>query len=352
MGVVGPLVFHIEEEPVEEEFDRSGLESSDPSDDEFDRLIAETKKAAEREVIRNSGSEPEEEDDEEKDEDTTDDDAPGNGDFDDDYDADEANTPEDGEEEVVAKPLESRKKNAVTQQGSDDEDDLANTSRKKRGKIIEQYRKELEESEAEKKRLAEQLATQKAEEDALTEEVNRALGTDTEYEKAVEDGLSGDEDAAERAKVWKANRAFYRKLVKSAGKTYQEEFAQHYWDTVRELPGVDLEIVAQKDLATIIQHVHEAGQSEAEKQLRDKVTELQKQVTTPRGRVKSSGPKQASNERRSPITGGGETVQPKNFDYKKVYYDSDGLPTDEFESLIRRHGFEAVASGKFYKRGK
>ncbi len=339
---------------MEEEFDRSELESSDPSDLAFEQALAAQQAEAEKEIRRNAGMELEDDDEEDEEDDNPNDDAPGESDLEDDSDVVEANTPTDDEDDVVVPPQESRKKKPVEKQAGSDEDDVdvANLSRKQRGKIIEEYRQELMKSEEERKRLESQLAAQQQEDAALTEEVNRALGTDAEYEKAVEDGLAGDSEAAERARVWKANRAFYRKLVKSAGKTYQEEFAKHYWDVVKELPGLDMDIVANKDLSTIIQHVHAAGMSQAEAKYKAEIEKLQEAVQTWKGRAKSSGPKAASVARRSPITGGGESTSPKEFNWQAVYLDKQGLPTDEFESLVQRYGYNDVISGKYYKRGK
>lgn len=335
---------------MEDEFNRSEFGSSGPSDDDLDRAIEAARIAAEKE--RSGTTEPEDEDEAGDDDNATNDDAPGGQNDDDDLEADEANTPDEDDEAVVVKPQESRKKTVVEEQeGSDDDNENGQSlSRKQRGKIIEEYRQELEKSEKQRKELEAQVKAAEEEDSVLTQEVNRALGTDAEYDKAVEDGLNGDEEAQEKAKVWKANRAFYKKLVSKAGKQYQAEFAQEYWNTVKDLPGINMEIVGNKDLATIMKHVHEAGATSTAEKYKEQVEQLQRKITTMQGKAKSAGPQEASKTKRSPITGGGEPVAQQPFNWQRTYLDKEGLPTDEFESLVRQHGFEAVTSGKFYKK--
>lgn len=273
--------------------------------------------------------------------------------FDDD-DADEANTPEESEDEdetsleqqssptkdSSTKPVDNKSAKKGGAQESDE-----NLSRKGRGKLIEELRREIERSNEEKAELERALAEQRKADAELDAEINRALGTDEEYERATEDGLSGDRDAAERARIWKANRAFYHKLVTKAKKETEKEFMDYYWKDVRGLPGIDDKVLAGKPLADILKHVYEAGSNSVEKAQDEVVEQLRKEVDTWKGRYKALKPK-SGGTKRSPVSGGSTASPPGEFNWRDKYLDKNGLPTDEFETLVERYGFDAVIKGR------
>lgn len=275
--------------------------------------------------------------------------------FDDD-DTDVANTPEDSEEDdedsleqqsdlettSSAKPADPKNS---SKGGAQESDDISKLSRKGRGKLIEELRQEIERANEDKEKLERALEEQRKADAELDAEINRALGTDEEYERATEDGLSGDRDAAERARVWKANRAFYHKLVNKSKKETEKEFMSYYWKDVSGLPGIDEKVLAGKPLADILKHVYDAGSSSVGNSHNETIEQLRKEVDTWKGRYKALKPKSGGNKR-SPVSGGDTASPPGEFNWRDKYLDKNGLPTDEFETLVERYGFDAVVKGR------
>lgn len=329
----------------------------DPIDAEIARLEAEIAAG-----IR--GNELDVDDDETTEADTTDDVDPEDDEFEDDEDTDEVNTPENDEDDDEdsmlerqqnpknRKPATPAKKARGDKDGAQDDDDLSNLSRKKRGKLIEDLRREIEEADASRKALEAELAQSRKAEEELEAEVNRALGTDAEYEQANDDGLAGDETAAEKARIWKANRAFFGKLKNKAKQETEKEFTEMYWKDIQGLNGVDPKIVSGKPLSTILRHLYDAGASSVQGDSQAAIEKLQKEVDTWKGRYRALKPKSGS-ERRSPVGGGGNTVEPGTFDWKAKYLDrKTGLMSDEFDRLVDLYGTEAVITNKIPKQAR
>lgn len=332
---------------------------SDPLDAALARMEAARTAAQASGVVEND-DELDVDDDETTETVTTADDEPDDDDFDDEDDSVEANTPDDpdDDEEVVSQERQTSRKSTESAtpadksrktKGGASEDDEPRLSRRERGKLIEELRQEVEAAETKRKQLEADLAAQRAEDERLEVEVNRALGTEDDFNKAMEDGLAGDTTAAEKARIWKANREFYKKLVSKAKKDTEKEFTEFYWKDVADLPGVDKGILGGKPLSEILAHLYQAGVSAVEAKNNEQVERLQKEVETWKGRYRALKPKSGSNKR-SPVSGGGITVDPGAFDWKAKYLDpKTGLPTDEFDNLVRIHGIEAVTSGKIKK---
>jgi hypothetical protein len=291
---------------------------------------------------------------------TTADDDSEEDDFVDDDDDVEANTPSDDDDEIDddstqvqrdAKPAKAPKSGDKKQsrQGSDEEDDRP-LSRKQRGKLIEELRQTLEEEQKERQRLEQSLAAQKEEDAKLEAEVNRALGTDEEFDKAQEDGLSGDTTAAEKARIWKANRAFYKKLLTKSEKQARDEFLQYYWQGVAGLPGVTQQALQAPNLADILKNLYDAGVSSVTDESAKKIEQLTDDVETWKGRYRSLKAK-AGGARRSPVSGGGvESPGESTTNWRRKYTDpKTGLFTDEAEAIVSRYGIEALKNPKLIK---
>lgn len=330
---------------------------SDPLDAAIARLEAE----AARGNTESFEDELDVDDDETTETVTTIDDDPDEEEFDEDDDSDEADTPDDSEDnesdsqerQPSRKPTNTAtpaKKNRGDRGGAKDDDDEPRLSRRQRGKLIEDLRREIEEAENERKKLELEMASQRAEDERLEKEVNRALGTDEELDQALEDGLSGDTAAAEKARIWKANREFYKKLVRKAKTETEQEFMSHYWIKVQDLPGVDKKVLGGKPLADILEHVYTAGVSSVETKSDETIDKLRQEVETWKGRYRALKPKSGS-ARRSPVGGGGTTVEPGAFDWKAKYLDrTTGMPTDEFDKLVDIYGYQAVITNKIPSR--
>lgn len=288
---------------------------------------------------------------------TTDDDF----DFDDDDDStDEANTPE--EDTVTRKESKEAPKRKQSQrtpkpgeedsEGSDEEEDDRPLSRKQRGKLIEELRQTIEAEQQQRQRLEQQLQSQREAEAKLEEEVNRALGTDEDYERATEEGLKGDTTAAEKARIWKANRAFYKKLLAKSTSQAQNEFVNYYWKDVQGLPGVTQEALQNPSLSGILKSMYDAGVSSVTDESTKKIEELTDAVETWKGRYKALKIK-AGGTKRSPVSGGGESAGASITDWRKKYTDpKTGLFTDEADAIISRYGFEALKDPSIMKKAR
>lgn len=253
-------------------------------------------------------------------------------------DTDEDKTPDNTTQRTVTSSQEPQKK-----EESDDED-LPPMSRKQRGKLIQEIRSELDESERKRKELEATLAEQTANEEKLTAEVNRALGTDEEYEKANDEGLAGDDEQAKRARVFKANRAFFKKLVDKAQRDTEKGFYSAYWEPLKDLPGIKPEVLQHGTLGEILKHSYEAGVASVQDAGQEEVQKLQDRIITLQGKIKSLQPKSGAGQIKSPMGGGGDTpvVAGASSWRQNPRFIKDGMLTDEAESIVRRYGFDAL----------
>lgn len=324
---------------MEEELRLNREAATAPSVDPLDDIIAKY----EAKLAEGITTEPEVGDDDTTNTDTTPDDEPDV----DETETDENNIPE--EEEIVisqeSQKKETSKPDVIEDNSEEDEKPL---SRKQKGKLIKEIREELEAANAEKERLRAQVEEQQKAEAELQKEIDAALGTDKEYQEKEELALNGDTKAAEWVKTWKANRIFFEKLKKKSRSDVEKEFVDTYWEPLKGLPGVTYEIVTKPTFGEILKGVYDAGVSSTEQASQEKIEELQKEITTWKGRYNNLKVSAPAGKTRSPMGTGGETVAEKPFDWKKKYL-KDGLPTDEFEALVDRYGFEAVITNKIPK---
>ncbi len=332
----------------------AATEPSDPLDAAIARMEAE---------LATGGQAPREADLELDDDETTEANTttvaePDDDDLFDDDDTVVVNTPEESEDEdddsleqqsslTTTSSTTPVGKKSGAKGGAQESDDVSNLSRKQRGKLIEELRQEIERANEDKARLERELADQRKADEELDVEISRALGTDEEYERATEDGLAGDRDAAERARIWKANRSFYnRVLLKKAKKDTEQEFIQLYWKDVQGLPGIDEKILAGKTLSEILKHVYEAGSGSVQSSQDETIEQLRKEVDTWKGRYKALKPK-SGGTKRSPVSGGSTASPPGEFNWQNRYLDKKtGMPTDEFDQLVDLYGYQAVITNK------
>ncbi len=344
----------------ETSFNRSAFAtpSVDPLDAALQKLEADMAAGPRAAAPKATGQEPEK--DEETVRNTTAGDVPEDDDFEDDEDTVAANTPavtDDDDDDDSPESLQTDKSakastpdaNKRQTKGTDSDDD-SQLSRKKRGKLIEELRQELEREQKAKADLEDSLRASREEDERLNKEVDRALGTQAEYDKATEDGLSGDKASAEKARIWKANRDFFKKLTGKAQRDTSAEFMASYWNEVSGLPGVTQDALKAPNLSAILKNIYDAGVSSVKESSSEEVDKLKADVETWRGRYRSLKAKAGGNKT-SPLGGGGSTATEMPVDWKKKYIDpSTGLFTDEADAIVAQFGIAALADPKLRKR--
>lgn len=286
-------------------------------------------------------------------------DEPKDDDFEDDVKTDVTKIPDtddDDDDDTLQESEHQRRpatvsKDETKERQDEDSDDEPRLSRKQRGKLITELRQELEREQSERKRLEDSLSQQREADAALNKEVERALGTDDQIEKALQDGLAGDEQAAKNYQVYKANRDFYKKLVEKAGRDQTTEFMTNYWEDVSGLPGVTQESLQAPTLKAILKNLYDAGVSSVKGSSNDEIEKLQKDVATWRGRYRDLKAK-AGGEKQSPLSGSGsETPGAANTDWKKRWIDpKTGMFTDEADQIVNQFGFKALMDPSLIKR--
>jgi hypothetical protein len=281
-------------------------------------------------------------------------DEPEDTDFEDD-DADEVDTPDDSdsdEVEVISQePADAPKKpTKQVSKGQLDTEDSTRLSRKRRGKLIEELRLELQEEQKRNLELQQQTQLLQEEDKRLNEEVDKALGSEAAFDKAMEDALNGDEIAAERVRIWRNNREFFKKLQKKAEREYSNNFMNFGWEQVKGLDGVTMEMLQASTLANVLKDIYHVGFNAREEKHAKELEELQKKYDTLKTQFKAVKP-QSGSKRRNPVTSGGSVVAEKPIeDWRRKYRDPNtGLLTDEAEAIVSQYGFEALVSGKFKK---
>lgn len=311
--------------------------------DDFD-IDAAIAQAQER--MNRSSTEPEQDDDEIEDQTTTTDGEPDATRDEDDEDAVEVNTPDDTARRTTVTSQEPQKK------ATEEDKDPSEMSRKERGKLIQEIRSELEESDRKRRELEATLASQKAEDEKLTAEVNRALGTDEEYQQAEDEALAGDEDQQKKVRIWKANRLFFKKLVGKAQRETEQGFYAAYWEPMKDLPGIKPEVLQHGTLGEILKHSYEAGVESVQGAGSSEIEKLKDQITTLRGKIKSLQPKSGAGSAKSPLGGGGETPTspgPSNWRKNPRFVTAGGDLTDEAEAIVNRYGFDALSDPSLIK---
>ena len=353
------------EEDIRSELSVTTAPSVDPLDLALERL-ERARSAANNQKPLVEDDELDVDDDEMTETGTTSDDEPED-EFEDDDELVVANTPDsddaddDDTLQESQKKVESKKKPSKpeaqkkTQQGSDDdddEDDAPKLSRKQRGKLIAELRQTLEDEQRQRAELEKQLAAQKEDDEKLNKEIDRALGTQEEYERAVEDGLAGDTTAGEKARIWKANREFYKKLLTRADKEARQEFMNYYWKDVQGLPGITQQVLQASTLSEILKNVYDAAVNSVGDDSNKKIEALQEELTTLKGQYRALKAKSGGTTKRSPMGGGGDQsgAETTSTDWRKKYIDpKTGLFTDEADALIARYGVEVLTNPKLIK---
>lgn len=335
----------------------SSAPSLDPLDAALERLEA-ARSADQTDQGGAQASEPEVDEDETTRTATTAESDPDDDDLEDDDEPVAANTPENDVEDDDEASQEPKQQTRAAQtstaeepkkqtQGKDSDDDDPPLSRKQRGKLITELRQELEQEQEARKRLEQSERQRHEEDERLTKEVDRALGTQEDYDKALEDGLNGDTDAQERARIWKANRAFYQKLLTKSQRDASEGFTQTYWSEVAGLPGVTEAALKAPSLSAVLKNIYDAGVASVKDSAGEEVEQLKKDVATWRGRYRTLKT-QAGGTKTSPLGGGGSTAAEAPIDWRKKYI-KNGVLTDEAEAIVSQYGFEALQNPKLIK---
>lgn len=316
----------------DDETDEGTPSATEPEDDDIEEIEDDEEDDEDNEVVRRNPAEDDDDDDEDA--------SP---------DVDEAPRSKAKSSPESKKKPGDRQQPKTTERDSDDDDEgVTKLSRKQRGKLIEELRNQLDKEQQEKAQLAERQRQLEENDKQLEAEVRRALGSEEDFEKAMEDGLRGDETAAERARIWKANRAFYNKLVGKARRDVQSDFTQAYWATLQDIPGLDKDVLAKASLSQVLKHLYEVGTKNKSEEAQERIDELENEIETWKGKYQSLKAR-AGVGKRSPVTGGGQAPPPKKKSLSSLLGE-DGLPTAEAEHLIRTKGWDSVLGTKTKQR--
>jgi hypothetical protein len=351
---------------VEDEASVNRTAFAKPSVDPLDAALAELEQGRstpQDEKGNAQTTEPEPDEDETTSEVPTAEDGPEDDDLEDDRRTAEANTPDTADEDETEDSQESRqrqrpadkKKASKTEaqqqqaQGEDSDDEGPPLSRKQRGKLIEELRQELEREQQERQRLESFVRQQTEADQKLNQEVDRALGRDEDFEQAMAEGLAGNTKQAEKARIWKANREFYKKLLDKSQRDTASGFMETYWSSVNGLPGVTPQALVAPNLASILKNMYDAGAASVKDSSTEELEKLKEDVETWKGRYRSLKAK-AGSTKQSPLGGGGSTAAEQPFDWQKKYIDPrTGLLSDEADAIVARYGFEALMNPKLRK---
>ena len=290
--------------PVDQE--QNGL-SAEPVDD-LDAAIASLKDS----INVSEGSSAQEPDPSESENDDTD------------TDAETEESEDNSEESVPGEPVEVEP----------DEEDTSTVedkplSRRTRAKLYEEFKAQAEKEREENEKLREQLDKIQAEDAKRQELITKALGTNEDYKKALEDMTSADpkisDPAKKKFKIYTANREFYGELMKGAERDINARLAKDFWAAADERPGIDKQHITTASMKDVLLHYYDQGASHAEAAAAKREEALQKTIETQKAEIKElrSG-KVAS--KASPVKGG----KPSSGGSKlESVLGADGLPTDE-----------------------
>lgn len=229
-------------------------------------------------------------------------------------------------------------------EGSDDEGvDLSKLSRRQRGKIIEQLKRQegelrakLEEEQKERQRLEEEQRNREQEDQRLQADIAKALGTDSEYDRVMQSALDpyADEETKTKARIWTNNRKFYGKLLAKSQRDVRDKFLAVWQQTTQSLPGVDQSAMSGS-LTETLQHIYAAGYVQGESAKDKEIVALKKKIDTLEARTKTARRTTAAVTTRNPVSGGQAVPTKKQMTLHELLYADDGLPSDKSERLIR-----------------
>lgn len=209
-------------------------------------------------------------------------------------------------------------------------------SRRQRAKLYEQFKQQSEQERAENDRLRQQLQELQAEDNRRQASIDKALGTNADYQKSLQDMLSNDpnisEPAKKRYKIYTANREFYGQLLKGAERDINVRLAKDFWAASEERPGIDRKLVQTAPMKDVLLHYYDQGAAQAEAAALRREEKLNKTIETLRGEVKELKASRVL-DRTSPVRGGRPVT--KDQTPLRGTLGDDGLPTDDAISAAR-----------------
>lgn len=264
--------------------------ASDNAQDPATPVLEEDDEDEEIVVVPGDTSEEDESDDEESDDDQDDeDDTEDESDESDDDESDTESVDDDVEVEAV-KPEPNKKKTrrskSITKlkaRNTELETRLAELESNASG-LEERVTQRVQEAQRQVAELEQQRRQREQEDAAIEQEVLQYLGTEQDYRNAVRAALNGDTEAAERARIWDANREVVTKLARRAEGFVKKQAAEIFWTATADLEGVDRNILQTASLGQLLPYLHKTGydigfaasQKEVEK-LTKKITRLEAQ---------------------------------------------------------------------------
>lgn len=218
---------------------------------------------------------------------------------------------------------------------SDDESDAREPeepklSRRQRAKLYEEFKAKADEERVKNEALQAELDQRKEEDSKREAAITKALGTNEDYQQALEDMQSSDpkvsEPAKKKFKIYTANRKFFGDLQTMAERDVNTKLARDYWAAADERPGIDKEFIATNPMKDVMLHFYDQGASHAEAAASVREDKLNKTIETLRGELSELRGKKVS-EKASPVNGGKPVT--KDNGGLRTALGADGLPTDE-----------------------
>lgn len=233
-------------------------------------------------------------------------------------------------------PGEPRAGDPEDQDSASSSEEEPKLSRRQRAKLYEQFRQQSEQERAENDRLRQQIAEHEAEDQRRQASIDKALGTNADYQKALSDIMSSDpnvsEPAKKRYKIYTANREFYGQLLKGAERDINVRLARDFWSASDERPGIDRKFVQTAGMKEVLLHYYDQGAAAAEASAAGREEKLNKTIETLRGEIKELKASRVL-DRTSPVRGGRPVT--KDQTPLRGTLGDDGLPTDDAISAAR-----------------
>ena len=275
-----------------------------------------------------------EDDDESEDVDETDDDEESDEDADD--DEEEAPRPK---PEAKRKPSRRSKRIQTLQQKiADLEANSANAE--------ERLLQRLEQEQARRVALENEKRQREADERALEAEMQEYLGSDDEYQAAVDAALRGDVFEAEKARAWHERRQIVGKLSRRAEARVNQRAAEIFWSSTEGLPGVAKQVLEKSDFGSVLKHLHAAGYSAAASEAKREVEKRDAKIARLEAQLATKKVKTAARAATADPVEGGTPVPPRK--EKSIYEQAldpvtQRIDRDKFNELRRKAGLSVIA---------
>lgn len=235
---------------------------------------------------------------------------------------------ENSEEDEAAASDKAKADSDESESSSSDEE--PKLTRRQRAKLYEQFKAQAEKDRAENEELRERVKQAEEADKKRSELITKALGSNEEYQKALQDMQSDDpkisDPAKKRFKIFTANRDFYGELQAGAEREINTRLAKDYWSAANERPGIDTTKLDTMPMKEVLLHYYDVGAANAEAAAEEKLAAKDKTIETLRGQLKEASQKKVADSK-APVKAG-KSVTSEATSLNLVLGD-DGLPTDE-----------------------